>query len=81
MEEMVNSLNAIVAEDVMEDALGPLGVHGEPDKILHIASRMVRLYEDMMLWAERLRGVALPCEYREITELLVRFSRRPVKIL
>jgi hypothetical protein len=42
------------------------------------ASRIVRVYEDMLLWAERRRSMAMPDEYREITELLVRFSEQPV---
>ena len=65
---MVGTLNKVLDPQVMEDVLGPPGVSGEPDKVLHGASRLVRIYEDMLLWAERIRGMAMPGEYREVVE-------------
>lgn len=81
LQVMVSSLNTLFSAEVMEDAMGPPGVAGNPDKILHAASRIIRLYEDLMLWAERVRGLAMPSEYRRVAELLVRFSDQPINEL
>jgi hypothetical protein len=75
---MINSLSTLVNAEVLADAVGPSGHSGDPDKILHAAARIVRLYGDMFLWAERIRGMAMPDEYREVTELLVRFAEQPI---
>ncbi|MGH3192612.1 MAG: hypothetical protein ACRDOL_36260 [Streptosporangiaceae bacterium] len=64
LEVMVHSLDALFTEQAMEDALGPPGIAGDPNKILHAASRLVRLYGDMLLWAERIRGTAMPSDNR-----------------
>jgi hypothetical protein len=81
LELMVSSLNRVLADDVMSDAVGLPGEPGNPDKIFHMASRVVRLYEDLMLWAERLRGYAMPDDFRHMVELLVRFSEQPINEL
>ena len=78
---MIGTLDALFSPTAMEDALGPPGIAGDPDKVLHAASRVVRLYEDVLLWAERLRGMAMRSEHREIVELLVQFSGQPVNEL
>ena len=74
LEVMIEDLNKVVGPQVMEEVLGAPGVSGEPDKILHGASRLVRLYEDMLLWAERIRGMAMPSGYREIIEILAQLA-------
>lgn len=78
---MVGTLNTLFGDEVIEDALGVPGVAGNPDKILHAASRVVRLYEDMLLWAERIRGMAMPIGYRKVIESLVQFISQPVNEL
>jgi hypothetical protein len=78
LQVMVGTLNRILDPQVMEDVLGPLGVSGEPDRVLHGASRLVRIYEDMLLWAERIRGMAMPSEYREAVELLAQMAGQPI---
>lgn len=75
---IIDSLNTAIRSDIFEDAIGPPGEAGDPGKILHAASRIVRLYEDMLLWAERVRGLALPSEHRRVTEALARFVRQPI---
>jgi hypothetical protein len=79
--EMIGLLDKLLSEDVMAEALGPPGVAGEPEKIFHAASRVIRLYEDMLSWAERIRGMSMPKEYRHVAELLVRFSEQPINEL
>jgi hypothetical protein len=75
LELMIGSLNTVINNaEILEDALGPPGTPGDPDKIIHAASRVVRIYEDMLLWAEHVRGMAMPHKHREVAELLVQFS-------
>lgn len=78
LETMVHTLNKVFDPQIMEDVLGPPGVPGEPDKVLHGASRLVRMYEDMLLWAERIRGMAMPGEYREVVEILAQMAVQPI---
>jgi hypothetical protein len=79
---MITGLNTMINNaGILEDALGPPGSSGDPDKILHAASRVIRIYEDILLWAERVRGMALPDAHREVAELLVEFSSQPVNAL
>ena len=81
VEVMIGTLNTLFGAKVIEDAMGPPGVAGDPDKILHAASRVVRLYKDMLLWAERVRGMAMPKEYREAVEILAQFPGQPINEL
>lgn len=78
LQVIIGTLNKLFYPQVMEDILGPPGISGDPDKILHGASRVVRLYEDMLMWAERVRGMAMPSEYREVIEILVQFAKQPI---
>lgn len=75
---IVDSLNIAVRRDIIEDALGAPGEAGDPGKILHAASRIIRLYGDMLDWAERIRGLALPSEYRRVIEVYARFVSQPI---
>lgn len=78
---MINSLNRLFNEYTIEEAVGPPGVSGQPEKIVHAASRIIRLYEDMMAWAERIRGMAMRPEYRRVADSLVRFSSQTIEEL
>jgi hypothetical protein len=78
---MTSSLNRLFTNEVLTDAVGAPGVAGNPDKIFHAASRVTRLYEDMLLWAERIRGLAMPEKYYHVVELLARFSEQPINEL
>jgi hypothetical protein len=73
VEVMIGTLNTLFGDKLIPSE--------DPDRILHDASRVVRLYGDMLLWAERLRGMAMPGKYRTITEALVQFSTQPINEL
>jgi len=78
---MVDSLTKVFTGEVLEDALGAPGDGGDPDRIVHAASRAVRLYEDMLLWAERIRGHAMRPQQRRVAEMLVLFADQPINEL
>jgi hypothetical protein len=81
LETMIGFLNKLLGDGSMEHVLGPPGVEGEPDKIFHGASRIVRLYSDMLSWAAHIRGQAMPSEERELAETLVKFAHQPIEEL
>lgn len=81
MQLMAGQLDVVIGPNFMEETVGPLGVTGDPDTIVHNASRLVRLYEDMLMWAQRIRGVAMPSEYRRVADGLVRMLDQPIREL
>jgi hypothetical protein len=60
-------------------AFGPRGVPGDAGRIVHLARRYVAIYEELLLWVERLRGTSVPGKYRELVAILVRFPHQPIE--
>lgn len=57
------NFNAVLDEGVQEAAFGKPGEAGDPDRVLHMADRLVSVYEDFMDWAARLRGCTVNNEH------------------
>jgi hypothetical protein len=81
LELMVEYLNKLLTKEVMEEAIGAPGIAGDPEKIFHAASRIIRLYSDMMSWAAYIRGHAMPSDERRIVNALAMFADQPVREL
>jgi hypothetical protein len=62
-------------------AFGPRGVAGDAGRILHLAQRCIGVYEDLLLWAERLRGTSVPGKYRDLVSILSRFAAQPIEAI
>jgi hypothetical protein len=56
--------------DEKERAFGPPGVEGDPKALAQFAKSMNSLYEGVMDWVARVRGVSRPSEYNRYIELL-----------
>jgi hypothetical protein len=82
LEVIVDLLNVLIGDgSAIQDAMGPPGVPGDPDTISHAASRIIRLYEDFLLWAERIRGNAMPSGERKVADAMARFAAQPLSEL
>jgi serine/threonine protein kinase len=69
---LVTDLGRIMNDsDAKERAFGPPGVEGDPKALAQFAKSMSSLYEAIIDWAERVRGVSRPSEYDRYIELLV----------
>jgi hypothetical protein len=82
LQVIIGMLNVLIGnETFLRDAIGPPGEAGDPDKIAHAASRIINLYEDFLLWAERIRGHAMPSAERKVADALAKFAEQPIEEL
>jgi hypothetical protein len=63
---------------VQEAAFGAEGEPGDPNRIEHIASRIVGIYEELLDWAARIRGTGMSEEFARSLELLAHAADRPI---
>jgi hypothetical protein len=73
------------AEDLLslanqEWAFGPRGEPGDPERIVHLGTRVVEFYEYMLDWAAAIRANTPPEEYRRVFSLLADFVNRPIEM-
>lgn len=79
LSELIDSFNRVLSPDAHVLAFGRPGEAGDPDRILHLASRFVSVYEDFLDWAAVIRGTAVVARsYRKVLDILARWSNEPV---
>ncbi len=72
-ERLVDAVNPIV-NVALQDALGPDGVPGDPEKLLYAAQRLAEMYRHAIEWAIDTRRVAVADdEYKEIVRIVGTF--------
>lgn len=59
--------------------LGEPGQDGDRDRILHVGSRFVEAYEQLLDWAADLRGTAVHDTYTALYQATARMARRPLE--
>jgi hypothetical protein len=69
----------IYSDEVRAVAFGPSGVAGDPSRILHLAKRYVSIYDEFLLWVERVRGTAVPSEFSRLTQIMAKFADQPIR--
>lgn len=60
-------------------AFSPPGVEGNVGRILHLAKRYIGIYDELLLWTERLRGTSVPSKYHDLLSILAKFSDQPIQ--
>jgi TIR domain len=78
MEAIVENFNAVLGAEVQERAFGAPGDPGDVDRIIHMATRFVAVYEDFMDWAGDLRGTSARVG-AEALRALARYAQQPVE--
>ena len=68
----------IFSNQIVESAIGPGGVSGDPAKIFHLAKRYISVYDELLRWTERLRGTLVPTGYQQLIDILSRYSEQPI---
>ena len=79
---IAQTFSRVLSTDAQEAAFGKPGEPGDPDRIVHLAERLISVYEDFMHWAARLRGTSAPNdEWRQAFDALAHFADGPVNRL
>jgi hypothetical protein len=52
---------------------------GDPERIRSLATSLTAVYEGLMDWAARIRGVNRPAELESLFLMLARFADRPIE--
>ncbi|SRR6266699_558760 len=78
---LAESFTRVFRSEVMAAAFGLPGVAGDPARIIHLAKRVVGICNEMLAWAERLRGTSVPDKYDRLVSILARFVDQPIEAL
>jgi len=81
LQDFIRRLNLVFADDSQEWALGKSGAPGDPVKIDHYARRVVSLYEELIDWAAKLRGMKARPEYARLAEIAAQFVDLPLQLM
>ena len=76
---VTDNFNRLFAPDSTERAFGKPGEAGDADRIIHLADRIVGVYEEYMDWAAALRGALVPRRMRRVTDALADHATGPVR--
>jgi hypothetical protein len=60
-------------------AFGPSGSAGDPARLLHLAKRYISIYEEFLLWVERLRGASIPGKYTDLIAIFEQYADQPIE--
>ena len=81
------SFERLYSNEAAERAFGSAGVPGAPgapgdvSRIQRLARRYISIYDELLGWAERLRGVSVPDRYRNLISVLLEYPKQPLKEL
>jgi len=76
---LVDSLTSMMEPSVQERAFGAPGEPGDANRIRHLAMRWNAVYEGLIDWAARLRGMSTTEAFRRPFAVLARFADRPMQ--
>jgi len=76
---IVDGLNRVLDSDAQDLAFGAPGESGDPDRIEHLATRLIGLYENLLDWARNLRGINVSNDFRAAFELAARLVDLPLR--
>lgn len=77
---ITKNLEAVLDADVQESAFGKPGEPGDPDRITHLATRFVTVYEDLIFWATTIRAASTRTdEGTRALRALARYAEQPVE--
>jgi hypothetical protein len=75
----MDTLDRVFDPDILEQAFGPPGKSGDPQRVVHVARGVIQIYEGMMDWAAELRSASVSSDFQEILELTARMADGPVR--
>jgi hypothetical protein len=76
---LVGNVDRVFDPAAQERAFGAEGEAGDSERIEHLASRVIAIYEGLLDWAARVRGTPVDDDFREIADLVGHFSDLPIQ--
>jgi hypothetical protein len=69
----------LLSRSAQEWAFGPRGTAGDPERIVHLGTRVVEFYEYLLDWSATLRASTPPGTYAKIYEIVADFANLPIR--
>jgi hypothetical protein len=79
LQDLVRNIDPLFRDEVIEAAFGAPGVAGDPARLLHLAKRLIGVYDDFLRWVERIRGTSFPSQFKHLMEILVEYADQPIE--
>ena len=76
---IVEGINCVLDSDAQTLAFGAPDEPGSPERIEHLATRLISVYEELIDWAREMRGLGVSSELRNTFELAARLVDLPAK--
>jgi hypothetical protein len=76
---IIDGLDRVLDSDAQTLAFGKPGEPGSPQRIEHLATRLIGVYEELLDWARDLRGISVSKELRNAFEVEARIVDRPLQ--
>jgi hypothetical protein len=76
---ITEGVNRVLDPNAQKLAFGEPGEPGNPDRIEHLATRLIGVYEEFLDWARDVRGTTVPKELVNPIELAARLADEPVE--
>lgn len=75
---LVGNVERVLDPVAQERAFGASGEPGDPERIEHLARRLIDIYGGLLDWATRVRGARLPDEFKRVGEIAASFVDQPI---
>lgn len=76
---LADRFNKVMDHDVQVRAFGERGTPGDAERIMHMARRLLDVYEGFIDEAARLRGASVPEEFQDAQEAAALFGANPIE--
>ncbi len=76
---LADQFGAVLGQEAQTRAFGEMGEPGNPDRIKHLAGRLVAVYSAFFDVIEDIRGTAVPDELSEARDLAAKAGEKPVQ--
>ena len=76
---IIGGINRVLDSDAQVAAFGAPGQPGNPERIEHLATRLISVYEELLDWARNLRGISVSERVGDTFELGARLVDMPIQ--
>jgi hypothetical protein len=82
LDGITQSFSKVLSLQAQEAAFGKVGEPGDPDRIIHLGSRLTSVYEEFLDWSADLRATNIGNRHlRRIVDVLARFADQPIETM
>lgn len=76
---ITSNVERLLSVQSQDRAFAPPGQPGDPERIEHLAVRLIDVYRELLEWSGRVRGAVVPEEYQRAFELAAQFVSGPIR--